>query len=417
VRTCAKLLLVTLILATLSSVFPPTVSAQEPGVHIQGRSAIVVDVETGAILFEQRAHERLAPASLTKIFTAYFAIESSPLQRRMNVVKNDLVGEASAGLNAGDNLSLETLLHGMLLVSGNDAAMAIARNLGESQYPSGMNGVTSFTSHANERLVELGLTGTKLVNPHGLDAPGHISTAHDIAAIALLSFQEEPDFLRILASDGYQGEGTSFVQQFQLIGNYPGALGGKNGVTDNAGYCQLSVAHRDGRTIVSVVLGSTANAWYSDSVALLDLGFATPASAAQPNVILSAGSGSPLPGLAMASIQTLAIQTAAPDAISVRPTIGAQANSWHILRWPIGAFLASLVALVTFVQMRALAELQKRPLAAGRRPRTRRLDRIQPVSPTVRSRVTTHRRQLTEPFAAIQGWEVSDRSWSAGVGD
>jgi serine-type D-Ala-D-Ala carboxypeptidase (penicillin-binding protein 5/6) len=417
VRTCAILLLATLTIASFSGLTTQTITAQTSNTQIEGKSAIVVDVGTGAILYEENAHERLAPASLTKIFTAYFAIEASPLQRRMNVVKNDLVGEASAGLNAGDNLSLETLLHGMLLVSGNDAAMAIARNLGESQHPSGLNGVDSFTSHANDRLAELGLSDTRLVNPHGLDAPDHSSTAHDIAAITLLALQEEPDFLRILASPGYRGEGTSFDQQSRLIGNYPGAMGSKTGMTDNAGYCQLSIAHRDGRTIMSVVLGSTGESWYSDSVALLDIGFNTPVATSQPVLKLAAATGQTLPDLAAASIQTLAVQTTATDVFSIRPAVDAQATSWHILRWPIGAFLGSLVALVTFVQMRALVELQKRPKAAGRRPRTSRATWNQPMPPSVRHRVATHRRQFTEPFAAVHGWDIPVRSWSAGIGD
>ena len=416
-RIFARLLLVTLTIALVPVPFIPVVSAQQADLQIEGKSAIVVDVDTGTVLFEKQAHERLAPASLTKIFTAYFAIESTPLQRRMSVVKSDLVGEASAGLNAGDNLSLESLLHGMLLASGNDAAMAIARNLGESQHPSGLNGVTSFTEDVNARLAELGLSSTRYVNPHGLDAFGHESTAHDIATITLLALQTEPDFLRILASPGYHGEGTSFVQQFQLFGYYPGTIGGKTGLTDNAGYCLMALAHRNGRTIMSVVLGSTADAWYGDSVALLNRGFDTPVSAAQPSLQRSADLPAPATNLAAGSIQTLAIQTAAPDAISIRPAVGTQASSWHILRWPIGAVLGGMVALVTFVQIRALAELQKRPRAAGRRPRAGRPVRQRTISPPVRRPVAMRRRQFTEPFVPVHVWDVPGRSWSAGIGD
>jgi serine-type D-Ala-D-Ala carboxypeptidase (penicillin-binding protein 5/6) len=417
VRIPATLLLVTLTIAWLTGLFSPRVAAQEPDVPIEGKSAIVVDVDTGAILFEKQSHDRLAPASLTKIFTAYLALESSPLQRRMGVVKDDLVGEASAGLNAGDNFSMETLLHGMLLASGNDAAMTIARNLGESKDPSGLNGVTSFTSYANSRLEELGLTGTRFINPHGLDAPGHESTAHDIAAITLLALQTEPDLMRILASPGYQGEGTSFAQQFQMFGIYPGTVGGKTGLTDDAGYCQMSIAYRDGRRILSVVLGSTAGSLHADSVALLDRGFSTPVSGDQHGLLHSAGSAAPLTSMASGSIQALAIQTLASDGISIRPVDGARASSWHILRWPIGAVLGGMVALVTIIQLRALIELQKLPKATGRRPRPDRSMRHRTASPPARRPVQLDRRQLTEPFAAVHVWDAPGRSWSAGIGD
>lgn len=386
--------------------------------EIAGKSAIVIDAESGTILYQHNANERLAPASLTKIFTAFFALDATPLQRRMTVAKDDLVGEASAGLNAGDNLSLESLLHGLMLASGNDAAMTIARNVGQSHAPSGLNGVTSFNTYMNSRLASLGLSDTNLTNPHGLDAPGHYSTARDIAAMTMLAMQSEPDFLRILSSPGYEGEGVLYAQRNQLIGNYPGALGGKTGITDDAGYCLMSIAHQNGRTLISVVMGSTPDAWYVDSANLLDHGFSIMPTGSEPAITLALPESSSLFTGAAASIQGMALQAAGTDAISVRPEFTSNAGSWSVLRWPIGALLGMIVALVVAVQMRALAELQKRPRAKGRRPRP------------VRSRNPAHPRETlpsrmpaipsfdeTQPFTTYRNWEMPSRSWSPGIGD
>ncbi|CAN5537170.1 hypothetical protein BH24CHL1_BH24CHL1_07230 [soil metagenome] len=194
------LLIVTLIFGSLLTLTFPSAEASSPGEPaIAGERAIVINASTGVILYEKNANERAAPASLTKLFTGVFAIENIPLQRRMAVVKDDLVGEASAGLETGEDLSFETLLHGLMLASGNDAAMAIARNVGASESPSELNGVTSFINDSNERLQSLGLHDTHLVNPHGLDTEGHYSSARDIAAITMLGLQTEPEFLAAIS--------------------------------------------------------------------------------------------------------------------------------------------------------------------------------------------------------------------------
>ena len=402
--------IVMLILASVYSVFSPAAHAQETAPAITGQAAIVIDASTGSILYEDRSTERLPMASLTKIFTSYFAIESTPLQRRMIVEKDDLVGEASAGLDAGENLSFETLLHGLMLASGNDAAMTIARNVGESYAPSALDGVASYLDYVNAQLPKLGIMDTNLVNPHGLDAPGHYSTARDIAMITMLALQSEPDFLRVVSSPGYLGEGHQFVQRNQLIGTYSGALGGKTGITDNAGYSLMGIAHRDGRTLVSVVLGSTSDAWYRDTMALLDVGFATPSSAVQPT--LSIAPQQPVTTLASSpsGLEGMTVQSAEMQATRVMPDIASSQSSWDTLRWPIGAALTVIVALVVVIQGRALIELQKRPRARGRRP-------------SRRSRRTAHRplvtpiAQDTQPINTIGHRERIVPTWSPSTGD
>ena len=412
------LLIVSIVAGSLLTQTTRSAVAMPVEPDIAGESAIVIDAGSGMILYQNNATERLAPASLTKIFTAFFALDATPLQRRMTVVKDDLVGEASAGLNAGDDLSLESLLHGLMLASGNDAAMTIARNVGQSHAPSGLNGVASFNSYMNSRLVSLGLNNTNLTNPHGLDAPDHYSSAYDIAAMTMLALQSEPDFLRIVSSPGYDNEGVYYAQRNQLIGNFPGALGGKTGITDDAGYCLMSIAHQNGRTLISVVMGSTPDAWYSDSAALLDHGFSISPTGSEPAITLASPDSSSLFTGATASIQGMALQAAGSDAVSVRPEFTSSAGSWSVLRWPIGALLSIIVALVVAVQMRALAELQKRPRAKGRRPRPARS-----YTPTSRREETSTRMPAipsfdeTQPFATYRNWEMPSRSWSPGIGD
>lgn len=415
------LLVVTVALATLltaSGQANAVATGAEPA--IVAERAIAINAGTGAILFERNATERAAPASLTKLFTALVAIESSPLQRRMSVAKDDLVGEASAGLQAGENLSFETLLHGLMLASGNDAAMAVARNVGESQSPSELDGVTSFINAANQRIADLGLRDTNLVNPHGLDAGGHYSSARDIAAITMHGLRSEPEFLSAISSPGYIAEGHHFVQNNQLIGNYPGAAGGKTGITDDAGFCLMGIAHRDGRTVITVVLGSTPEAWYSDAMALFDHAFATPAApgltASKPGITLADAETIVSPVQRQTTVSQLQIQPAGLDASSVRSASWSSATPWRLWRWPVGATLAILVVFVCAVQARALAELQKRPLARGRRPRVARPQ-------ASHAKVARYRSPAeTQPFTTIGAWNYARRTsghtvWSGSAGD
>lgn len=411
-------LIISLVIGSCLSASRPAIAAAPPAEPpIVAERAITIDAETGAILFDRNASQRAAPASLTKLFTALFAIESTPLQRRMSISMEDLVGEASAGLGPGENVSFETLLYGLLLASGNDSAMTIARNVGESQSPSELNGVTSFVKYANERIAELGLGDTHLVNPHGLDAQGHYSSAHDIAAIAMHALQTEPAFLAAISSPGYIADGHHFAQTNQLLGNYPGAIGGKTGITDEAGFCLMGIAHRDGRTIVSVIMGSTPEAWYSDVMTLFDHGFATLAvpglASLKPSITIAGVEPIPATVDRSAVTQNLRFQPASDGTLSVRSASSTNASSWPLWRWPLGATLAMFVVLVCAVQTRALIELQNRPLAGRRRPR--------PVQSLPKQ--ASHRRRqhsVTQPFTTIGNWDRSSSSypvWSGSIGD
>lgn len=420
--------LIVLVIAALiaTSTFGQQVAAQTQEPDIAAHSAIVIDAGTGEILFQQRPYERVAMASLTKIFTAYFALDTGSLDQRMTVTESDLVGEATAGLSAGDNLSLDTLLHGLMLASGNDSAMTIARNLGQGMSGS-IDGVNGFLSYANSRLPALGIYDTNLANPHGLDEYGHFSTAWDIALMTSLALKSQPDFLRISGSPGFSGEGFNFTQRNQLIGQYPGVISGKTGITDDAGYSLMTVAERNGRTLISVVLGSNEASWYTDSMALLEYGFSIPASNAS-----ALASTMPMEQAVTQTVTGLSVHQVNAETLSVRPdTTVSAANAWNVVRWPVGAALAMLVGLVTIVQTRALIELRKRPPARGIRPRTQRATRpARPVRPAVarqpaRRRSSTPRRHprlapspaligTTQPFATIPRRDTPVNRWAQG---
>jgi D-alanyl-D-alanine carboxypeptidase len=263
--------------ACLFAVAPLATAQEITEPDVVAARAIVVDAHTGDILYDKRANDPAPMASLTKLFTAFVAIETTPLDRPMTVNDSDLVGEASMGLSAGESIVFETLLHGMLLPSGNDAAHAIARNLGAQPGDTDVQATQRFIDRANARVATLGLHGTRLANPHGLDEDDHFSTARDIAGLTIYALEHEPAFAATISADVYEGDGHAITNTNRLLGAYDGLIGGKTGVTDNAGYCLMQVAERDGRRIVAVLLGSNSDAWYADAEALLDYGFAATA--------------------------------------------------------------------------------------------------------------------------------------------
>ncbi|MDP8925296.1 MAG: D-alanyl-D-alanine carboxypeptidase, partial [Chloroflexota bacterium] len=227
-------------------------------------AAVVVDGESGAILYGKNAHERIAPASLTKILTAIVAIEHGRPQDRVtvDVDSSTMYDSTVMGLAPGEVLSLETLLFGLMLPSGNDAALAIARHVGGSE--------SRFMEMMNERVRTLGLQDSQFRNPHGLDEDGHYSTPYDLAMMARHGMQDSL-FYHLSATKTWQGEGYTLNNLNRLLGQYPGADGVKVGFTDNAGRCLVASATRNGRRVFVTVLRSFDPA--GDSRMLLDYAF------------------------------------------------------------------------------------------------------------------------------------------------
>jgi D-alanyl-D-alanine carboxypeptidase (penicillin-binding protein 5/6) len=235
--------------------------------------AIVVEYPSGRILYRKADHDRMPPASLTKILTAILAIEYGKLDDVITVVPEDLAGESTMGLVAGEQQSLHSLLYGMMLPSGNDAAMSVARYLGShlatSKQPDG-DPIVRFAEMMNSRLSQLGLTDTHFVTPHGLDTPDHYSTAYDLASLTWYALHLQM-FNEVVRSVQYDAPGHSLLNTNEMLTRYAGADGVKTGWTDGCGLCLVTTATREGHRLISVVLNSPK--WYSDSTALLDYGF------------------------------------------------------------------------------------------------------------------------------------------------
>jgi D-alanyl-D-alanine carboxypeptidase len=236
---------------------PPTVSGPE---------VAVVDDASGLLLYGVSPHARGAPASTTKIATAIVALEHS---RSLEVpVRVTIDGWAMAavdgssimGLTPGRQVSLRTLLYGLMLPSGNDAAEQIALSTAESraQFVGWMNGVA---------VDELGLVDTHFVNPSGLDADGHYASAYDLAQLARRAMREDV-FREIVATPDIRSEGYVLSGHNPLIGVYLGADGVKTGTTDAAGKVIVGSAVRDGHRLYVVVMHS--DDLLADSTALFD---------------------------------------------------------------------------------------------------------------------------------------------------
>lgn len=411
--TCLARTVALIASVTLASLSPTPVLAAPPDIVAQ--SAIVIDADSGTVLYQKNADESWAPASLTKIATALVALESAPLDQTLTVDQYDLVGEASMGLAPGDELTLETALYGLLLPSGNDAAMTIARNLGALPGDSPQESVDRFMRRTNLMLERMGLRHTRFLNPHGLDQPGHRTTARDLALLTRQALRN-PTFRSIIGSPIYVDGQYALEQSNRLLGSYPGLIGGKTGITDGCGFCLMEAAERDGHTVIAVLLGSTAQAWYQDATLLLDYGFEQLASgtagpaAAATTIAPLVGAGTPVTNVTATSVQppvtavttpavgtgSLAVQRTAPDVAVVRPasTDEPRDSSW---RWPLSALLAmgaALALVTTYPTVLGLGSVlwqRRAQQASARRAHVRQ--RRRPVHPAEGRRAEPHRHQ------------------------
>lgn len=235
----------------------------DEGPHLNSHAAILFDNVTGTVLYAKNPHTTRAPASTTKILTAILALEMTQLDDVVSVSRKAAGTRGStARLYTGQKIRMDDLLHGLLIRSGNDAATAIAEHIAGSE--------VAFSEIMNARANQLGATNTRFVNPHGLDKPGHFSTAYDLAMLARAALLY-PTFQEIVAKRTYQFENDTWYNTNKLLWRYEGLEGIKTGTTGQAGYCLVATATQNGMQLISVVLGST-NRW-RDSTTLLDYGF------------------------------------------------------------------------------------------------------------------------------------------------
>ena len=242
------------------------------------KSAILVDNLSGKVLYEKNADEKLAPASMTKLASMLIvmeAIDNGSLKFEDKVTISEEVanmGGSQVFLQAGEVYTVCDLLKSVAIASGNDAVVALAEKVGGS--------VSGFVDMINKRLKELGATNTNFVNPHGLDAESHYSTARDMSIIAreLLKHEKILEFTSIYEEYLEKNDGSRIwlVNTNRLVRFYDGVDGLKTGFTTTAGYCLTATAKKDNFRLISVVMGEdTTENRSSDTVKLLNYGFNT----------------------------------------------------------------------------------------------------------------------------------------------
>ncbi len=220
----------------------------------------------GTVLWERDADAERAMASTTKIMTALVAIETADLTDVATIsLQASLVGESSIPVNAGDTFTVAELVDATLVHSANNAAFALAEHVGGN--------VLRFVELMNDRAEALGLTHTHYTNPHGLDEDRHYTSARDLATLARAAMANER-FRAVAGLDTVSIKGKAYDNTNELIGRYDGATGIKTGFTDDAGYCLVASAERDGVSLIAVVLGAESmRERFTQAETLLDWGF------------------------------------------------------------------------------------------------------------------------------------------------
>ncbi len=251
---------------------------------VEASNAILVGAD-GTVYFSREADAQVKIASITKVMTAVVALEQAPLDLAVTVdTEAATVGESSAGLLEGDSMDLNTALYALLIPSGNDAGIAIAKSVGAYMTGDESTGYDAFISAMNEKAAELGMSESLYTNPHGLDfgtfgSEDLHSSAKDVAVVVSYAmkndtFREIVDAgdttITVKSSNGSQ-RAVSLISTDELIGVYEGICGVKTGTTDDAGYCFAAAVNRAAGEFYSVVLNSpTSEDRFADTVELMD---------------------------------------------------------------------------------------------------------------------------------------------------
>ena len=264
--------------ALLAAAVPPASAAGEavPGLTLSCASAVLMEKETGTLLYEQNAHEKLEPASVTKIMTLLLvmeAVDSGQIALDDTVAVSAYaagMGGSQVYLKEGEQMTVSELIKCVTVVSGNDCAVALAEHLSGSE--------AAFVARMNQRAQELGMTDTNFVNCTGLPAEGHVTSAYDIALMSRELILHHPsirDYTTIWM-DSIRDGTFGLTNTNRLVRFYQGATGLKTGSTDSALYCMSATAERDGMELIAVVMKAPTSAQrFEDAKVLLDYGFAS----------------------------------------------------------------------------------------------------------------------------------------------
>lgn len=232
--------------------------------EVSAHSAILMDGDTGQVLYEKNAQAQSLIASTTKIMTALVVLEDGNLDEVVTVPQEAVGIEGSSMyLKAGEELTVRQLLYGMMLSSGNDAAVALALHSAGS--------IEEFARRMNETAAALGLDDTSFANPNGLDSEGNYSTARDLARLTQTALHT-PGFTEIVSAKTCQFGEHYLVNHNKLLWQYDGALGVKTGYTKKAGRILVGAAERNGRKLISVTINAPDD--WQDHKRMLDFGFA-----------------------------------------------------------------------------------------------------------------------------------------------
>ena len=235
-----------------------------PPPQVSAKSAALLDGTTGECLYEKNGDQRALIASTTKIMTGLLVCEAGDLDRTVTVPETAAGTEGSSMyLKSGETLTRRELLYGMMLHSGNDAALTLAISISGSE--------AAFVRQMNRRACALNLTQTHFANPHGLDSGENYSTALDLARLAQAALQNE-QFRAVVSTKTITCAGRTLTNHNKLLWRYDGCIGVKTGYTRHAGRILVSAAERGGRMLIAVTI-SDPDDW-RDHAALLDYGFA-----------------------------------------------------------------------------------------------------------------------------------------------
>ena len=301
-------------------------------------SALLMEKQTGTVLFAKDEHTPREPASVTKVMTLLLtmeAVDSGALSYDDAVTGSAhaaSMGGSQIWLKEGEQMRVEDLIKAVCVVSGNDAAVALGEHLAGSE--------EAFVARMNERAKELGMNDTHFVNCTGLPAEGHVTSAYDIALMSRELVLHHPDIRRFTTiwMDSLRGGASMLVNTNKLVRFYPGATGLKTGSTSTAKYCISATAEKDGMELIAVILGgSTSDKRFADAKALLNYGFASYS-------LVTAAPESPLP--------------------AVPVTLGTQKTVQTILT-PDNALLLEKNRAGGLTQSLALPETLEAPIEAG----------------------------------------------------
>ena len=254
---------------------PVVDAAAQPQLSLNCRAAILVDQDTGTVLYEKNADEQVPIASITKVMTlllTFEAIHNGQLTLETTVPVSEHayhMGGSQIWLEPGEQFTLDEMIKAICVSSANDAAVAVAELVGGSE--------PAFVERMNARAAELGMEHTTFHNACGLDTEGHLSTARDVAVMSCQILNTCPEVLHYTGiwTDTLRGGQTQLVNTNKLLKRYNGITGLKTGTTSGAGVCISASATRDGLDLIAVVLGSLSSSErFTAATTLLDYGFA-----------------------------------------------------------------------------------------------------------------------------------------------